>query len=54
MGHPAIPGNATGILRKRSAVVPEAAHNPLEELILLLMPCGRPEPLQRFISLSSQ
>jgi hypothetical protein len=54
MAHPAIPGNATGILRKQSAVVPEAARNPFEDLILLLMPCRRPEPLQRFISLTSQ
>jgi hypothetical protein len=49
-----MPGTAMGSLRKQNTVVPEAAGNPLEDVILLLMPYRRPEPLQRFISLTSQ
>jgi hypothetical protein len=43
-----------GGLGKQNMVVLEAARNPLEDMILWLMPCRGPEPLQRFISLTSQ
>jgi hypothetical protein len=49
-----MPGNATGSLREQNRVATEAARNPLEDLILLLRPYRRPEPLQRVISRTSQ